>query len=189
MAQQRPFEHRITDEQRETITSQKVFFVATAGPLGPIMVSPRGHDCFRILDDRRVAWVDYPGSGNETAEHLLESDRITLLFCDLEGTAYTVRLFGRGRSVLPADGEFAALLEAMNIDSEAIIRQAFVVDVELTSNSCGSGVPVYRHEHEGKLVEKWRRVQDAGNLDEVTRMVAAERPRDVLESGVPPAQS
>ena len=181
MSGQRPYERKITDEQRATITAQKLFFVATAGPDGPISLSPRGHDCLRILDERRVAWVDYPGSGNETAECLREADRVTLLFCDFEGTAYTVRVFGRGRAVLPADEEFAALLAEMGIAPDPIIRQVFVVDVLLTSNSCGGGVPVFRFDHEGLLQTKWTKVSDAGKLSEVRERVAAPRPRDVLD--------
>ncbi len=188
MSAQRPYEPRITEEQRKTIEAQRLFFAATAGPTGPINVSPRGHDCFRILDDRRVAWVDYPGSGNETAENLLESDRITLLFCDLEGTAYSVRIFGRGRAVLPAEEEFATLLGLMEIDPDPIIRQIFVVDVVLTSNSCGSGVPVFAFENEGTLVKKWHKTNDAGNLEEMQRRIALPRPGDVID-GTAPAES
>lgn len=187
MSQQQPFEPRITDEQRKTIARQRVFFVATAGPAGPIMVSPRGHDCLRILDAHRLAWVDYPGSGNETAENLRESDRITLLFCDLEGTAFTVRVFGRGRSVLPGDDEFAALLQEMGIDPEPVIRQVFVVDVQLTSNSCGSGVPVFGFERDGTLLRKWRNVDEAGKLHEAQRRIATPRPGDVLDGSAPDA--
>lgn len=185
MSGQRPYEPKITPEQRETIGAQRLFFVATAGPTGPINVSPRGHDCLRVLDDNRVAWVDYPGSGNETAECLLESDRITLLFCDLGGTAYTVRIFGRGRSVLPADAEFGPLLELMHIDPDPIIRQVFVVDVLLTSNSCGSGVPVFDFEGEGSLVGKWHRTSDAGKLEDVRERVRLPRPGDVLDGSAP----
>ena len=181
MSAQRPYEPRITDEQRRTIDAQRLFFVATAGPAGPINVSPRGHDCLRILDDQRLAWVDYPGSGNETAECLAESDRITLLFCDLEGTAYTVRIFGRGRAVLPEDSEFEALLDSMRIDPDPIIRQIFVVEVLLTSNSCGSGVPVFDFKSDGNLVKKWRKTSQAGRLEDMQRRIELPRPGDVLD--------
>ena len=185
MSAQRPYEPSITAEQRKTIEAQKVFFVATAGPTGVINVSPRGHDCLRVLDERRLAWADYPGSGNETAECLAASDRITLLFCDLEGTAYTVRIFGRGRVVLPADPEFGSLLEAMRIEADPIIRQVFVVEVLLTSNSCGSGVPVFQYVSDGALRAKWRKTSQAGRLEEVRERVALPRPDDVLDGTVP----
>jgi hypothetical protein len=64
---------------------QPVFFVATA-PADPethINVSPRGLDTFRVLDARRVAWLDLTGSGVETIAHLKADEaggRITLMF-------------------------------------------------------------------------------------------------------------
>lgn len=185
MSAQRPYEPRITEEQKRTIAAQRVFFVATAGPEGAVNISPRGHDCLRILSDQRVAWVDYPGSGNETAECLLQLNRITLLFCDLEGSAYTVRIFGRGRAVLRTDSEFETLLDLMQIDADPIIRQIFVVDVLLTSNSCGSGVPIFAFKSDGTLVNKWRKTSEAGRLEEVQRRVALPRPDDVLDGSVP----
>ena len=185
MSAQRPYEPRITEEQKRTIDAQRLFFVATAGPTGPINVSPRGHDCLRLLSDQRLAWVDYPGSGNETAECLRESDRVTLLFCDLEGTAYTVRIFGRGRVVLPADAEFEELLRSMGIEADPIIRQIFVVDVLLTSNSCGSGVPVFGFKSDGNLVKKWRKTSEAGRLESMQRRIGLPRPCDVLDGSAP----
>lgn len=189
MSGQRPYEPELTTEQRKTIAAQKVFFVATAGPDGAISISPRGHDCLRVLDDRCIAWLDYPGSGNETAGCLARSDRITLLFCDLEGTAYTVRVFGRGRAVQPTDPEFAALLERMQRDADPIVRQIFVVDVLLTSNSCGSGVPVFEFKGDGSLQEKWRKTHAAGKLDEMQRRIALPRPDDVLDGSAPIADA
>lgn len=185
MAAQRPYEPQLTDEQKQTIARQRVFFVATAGPTGPINISPRGHDCLRILDDRSLAWVDYPGSGNETAENLLASDRVTLMFCDLEGTAYTVRVFGRGRAVTRTDPAFEGVLARMHIEPDPVIRQVFVVDVLLTSNSCGSGVPVFGFERDGNLLAKWHKTSEAGRLDDMQKRIALPRPGDVLDGTAP----
>ena len=58
----------ITPELKEWIGEQKLFFVATA-PLsaaGHINCSPKGGDCFRILDPLTVVYQDYTGSGAET---------------------------------------------------------------------------------------------------------------------------
>ena len=177
----KPYLQAISDEQKKTILAQKLFFVGSAGPEGTVNVSPRGHECFRILNDNQVAWIDYPGSGNETALHLKELNRITIMFCDLVGTAQIVRLFGTGRSVLPEDTEFQSLLEEMGFEFDPVIRQIFVVDVQLTSNSCGSGVPVFEYKEEGTLVEKWQKREKAGQFKEVFEKVASlPRPKDVL---------
>jgi hypothetical protein len=55
----------------------------------------------------RVAYLDNVGSGNETAAHVLENGRITIMFCAFEGSPLILRLYGRGRSVLPGDEDWS----------------------------------------------------------------------------------
>lgn len=77
------FYESITPHIQEFIRAQHMFFVATA-PLneaGHVNVSPKGHDCFRILSDSQVAYMDFVGSGNETSAHTAENGRITIMFC------------------------------------------------------------------------------------------------------------
>ncbi len=161
---------------------QKVFFVATAGPSGTINLSPRGLDCFRILSKKKIAWVDYPGSGNETARHLEERSDITVMFCDLEGTDRIVRLFGTGRAVLPDSAEYPKLLQSMQLAPDTVIRQIFVVDIKLTQSSCGTGVPVYSYQSEGPLLDNWHKVEAAGKFkNTVERLHARPRPIEALK--------
>src|SRR5688572_15915947 len=101
----------ITEALRSFIEAQHLFFVATA-PLsdaGHINVSPKGLDCFRVLSERRVAYLDMTGSGNETSAHLLENGRITILFCAFTGPPQVLRLYGTGRAVLPGDDGWSDL--------------------------------------------------------------------------------
>ena len=79
------------------IRRQKMFFVASA-PLsaeGHVNVSPKGYDCFRIVNPRQVAYLDLGGSGIETVAHARENGRITIMFCAFEGPAVILRLYGR----------------------------------------------------------------------------------------------
>ena len=96
----------ITAEMREFIAEQKVFFVATAPHEGRINLSPKGMDTFRVLDERRAIYLDLTGSGNETAAHLLDDGRITVMFCSFGKTADITRLYGRGRAIHPCDAEW-----------------------------------------------------------------------------------
>jgi hypothetical protein len=75
----------ITEGLRAFIERQHVFFVATA-PLagGHVNLSPKGMDSFRVLGPTTVAYLDNVGSGNETAAHVLENGRITVMFCAFE---------------------------------------------------------------------------------------------------------
>ena len=69
----------ITDELKEFIERQHMFFVATApaSSEGEVNLSPKGRTLLHVLGPNRVAYLDYPGSGNETARHLADDDRIT----------------------------------------------------------------------------------------------------------------
>ena len=69
--------NEIGDERREFIEQQKMFFVATAASDGRVNLSPKGMDSLRVMGDNRVVWLNLTGSGNETAAHLLENDRMT----------------------------------------------------------------------------------------------------------------
>ena len=60
----------LTDEHRAFVARQPVFFVATAAAGTRINLSPKGMDSFRVLPERRVAYLDVAGSGNETNAHL-----------------------------------------------------------------------------------------------------------------------
>lgn len=129
----------LNDNHRAFIARQPVFFVATAADGARINLSPKGMDCFRVLDDRTAAYLDVAGSGNETNAHLAADGRITIMFCAFENPALILRVYGHGRAVLPQDGEWAALCD--RFPPLPGTRQIFVVDVDSVQTSCGWGVP------------------------------------------------
>lgn len=146
---------RITDELRDFIEAQSVFFVASA-PLsadGHVNLSPKGLDTFRVLGPDRVAYLDLTGSGNETAAHVGENGRITVMFCAFEGRPMILRLFGRGRAVLPGTSEWPELAEAF--DEIPGIRQIIVADLHRVQTSCGFGVPLLGGAEERDQLVKW----------------------------------
>src|SRR5689334_7485953 len=88
----------IDERLQAFIAAQQMFFVATA-PLdagGHVNLSPKGLDTLRVLGPRRVAYLDYVGSGAETIAHLRENGRIVLMLCAMQGPPKIVRLHGRG---------------------------------------------------------------------------------------------
>jgi hypothetical protein len=134
----------IDDKLREWILKQPVFFVGTAplGAAGHVNVSPKGMaGTFAVLGDRRVAYLDYFGSGAETIAHLRENGRIVLMFCAFDGPPKIVRLHGRGRAVLADQAEFATLRTEFGKDRTAGQRSVIVVDVDRVADSCGYAVP------------------------------------------------
>jgi pyridoxamine 5'-phosphate oxidase-like protein len=137
------------------IGAQRLFFVATA-PLsggGHVNCSPKGLGGFAALGPREVAYLDFVGSGIETAAHLRENGRITLLFCAFEGPPRIVRLYGRGELLEPGSVEFEALRGHF---SEAPGTRAIVrVALARVADSCGYGVPLYRYEGERSQLRAW----------------------------------
>lgn len=154
----------ITDDHRAFIAKQPVFFVATAAEDARINLSPKGMDCFRVLDDSTVAYLDVGGSGNETNAHLAADGRITILFCAFENPALILRLYGRGRAVLPQDAEWQGLIGRFTPLPGT--RQIFVIAVETLQTSCGWGVPIMQFERERQTLSKYHSgVSDSERLE------------------------
>ena len=130
------------DDKLETfIAEQKIFFTATAPEEGRINLSPKGMDAFRCLNNSRVAYLNYTGSGNETAAHLLENARITIMFCSFAKNPLILRLYGQGRSVYPSDPEWGELIS--HFEPGPGMRQIIVVDITSVQTSCGYGITLY----------------------------------------------
>lgn len=147
------------DKHIAMIESQPVFFVATAAADGRINLSPKGYDAFRVLSPTQVAYLDLGGSGNETHAHLAaeqtDAGRITIMFCNFAQPALILRIYGKGRPVLPQDVEWAALAE--NFTLMPGTRQIFVIDVDSVQTSCGWGVPFMSLEGERETLKKAHR--------------------------------
>jgi hypothetical protein len=137
----------------EFIAAQKMFFVATAAPGGRINLSPKGMTSFRVLDPGRVAWLNVTGSGNETAAHVRETPRMTLMFCAFEGDPLILRLYGTARVVHRHDGEWPAL--AAHFPDLPGARQIFEVALDLVQTSCGAGVPRYDYIGDRTTLSEW----------------------------------
>jgi hypothetical protein len=157
----------ITVEQAQLIRSAPLFFVASADPaltpgphaIGPVNLSPKGGVPLHILDPNRVAYLDYAGSGNETARHSLASGPITVMVCSFEEEqAAIVRLFGHAKVSPLADSPLAAvLLEKGAVDLKSPPRQVIEIGVERTMTSCGYGVPVMHFVRDRRTLDRGRR--------------------------------
>ena len=157
------FTETLTDAHIAMIAKQPVFFVATAAEGARINLSPKGLDSFRVLAPDRVAYLDLGGSGNETNAHLIADDtgeggRITVMFCNWEQPALILRIYGRGRPVLPADPEWGALSAHFALLPGT--RQIFDIAVESVQTSCGWGVPVMEFERPRATLVKYHAQAD-----------------------------
>ena len=158
--------NQITPEHRQFIENQKVFFVCTS-PLsaeGHINLSPKGFDCFRVLSPTKVGYLDIVGSGNETSAHLLENGRITFMFCAFDGPPKILRLYGKGRTVLPGDPEWEEL--SKHFTNLPATRQIIIAELFKVKSSCGFGMPLYDYKEERNHAFKWAEKKGADGLDD-----------------------
>ena len=124
---------------RRFIERQRIFFTGTAGPEGRVNVSPKGMDSLRVFGPNRILWRNLTGSGNETAAHLGENARMTLMWCAFEGPPMILRVYGSARAVHRLDPEWEILDAHFTPDMAA--RQIFDLQIDLVQKSCGYAVP------------------------------------------------
>jgi hypothetical protein len=144
---------KLDETLRAFIARQHMYFVGTAGAEGYVNVSPKGMDSFRIIDDTTVAWLNLTGSGNETAAHVLENGRMTVMFCSFDKQPLIMRLYGLATTVHPRDARWAELCALFPTYTGA--RQVFVLALELIQTSCGYAVPYYTLKGERPTLTKW----------------------------------
>lgn len=143
----------ISEEQQAFIEAQQMFFVATAAAEGRVNLSPKGMDTLRVVGPQRVLWLNLTGSGNETAAHLRESARMTLMWCAFEGRPKILRLFGRARALHPRDTDWSRLIDRFPPSPGP--RQIIDMTVELVQTSCGFGVPLYAYQGQREQIREW----------------------------------
>lgn len=143
----------ISENHRQFIGKQKIFFVGTATSDSRISVSPKGMDTLRVLDNNRVVWLNLTGSGNETSAHVQRDPRMTIMFCSFEGAPLILRLYGQARVIHHNDAEWQALYAMFEPIPGA--RQIFDLNVDLVQTSCGFGVPYYSYEGERDALFDW----------------------------------
>lgn len=143
----------IPEKFQTFIKEQPMFFVATAPMDGRVNVSPKGHDTLRILDAKTVAYLDLTGSGNETAAHVTENGRMTMMFCAFTGEAVTLRLYGQAELIRPDHPEWDTLLPLFPVLPGR--RQIYRLNVAQVMTSCGWTVPDMSGATERDELLKW----------------------------------
>jgi hypothetical protein len=143
----------LSEELSQFIGAQKVFFVATAAPDGRINLSPKGQDSLRVLNPHEILWMNLTGSGNETAAHLSESNRMTMMWCAFEGPPRILRVYGTAQVFHPRDSRWAEF--STQLPSRLGTRQYFLVSIDLVTTSCGEAVPLMDYVGDRCGLSKW----------------------------------
>ncbi|MGB7317099.1 MAG: pyridoxamine 5'-phosphate oxidase family protein [Planktotalea sp.] len=154
---------RLKPSFKSFIEAQPMFFVATAAPTGRVNMSPKGLDSLRVLSDQKIVWLSMSGSGNETAAHVLQDPRMTLMFCAFQGDALILRVFGNARVIHPRDADWAQHYGLF--PDYAGARNIYVLDIDMVTTSCGTGVPemsIQRRRAESEMVPWYDDLGEAG---------------------------
>ena len=144
----------LTPSHLEFIAEQKIYFVASAPREGRVNLSPKGMDTFRVLSPQLVGYLDVTGSGNETAAHLLENGRITIMMCSFTSAPLIFRIYGRGRTVQVQSEEWHQLRPLFGPPMPGE-RQLVLAHVESVQTSCGFGVPFFDYTGERDTLIKY----------------------------------
>jgi hypothetical protein len=143
----------ITEELQKFIEKQHLFFVGTAAPTGTVNVSPKGLDSLRVIDEHTIVWRNLTGSGNETAAHLLQSNRMTIMFCDFVDKPKILRLYGQAQIYHRQDEEYHHYIDLFPKCKGS--RQIIKMVVDLVQVSCGFAVPIMKYKHDRSQLVDW----------------------------------
>jgi hypothetical protein len=143
----------LLDEHQRFIAKQQIFFVATAANSGPVNLSPKGGPSLAVLGPKKLLLLNLTGSGNETAAHLLDVNRITLMWCSFEGPPMILRAYGTARAIYREDDEWEEC--ATRLPAIVGARQYFLIDVDLVQTSCGYAVPLMDYREDRSALTSW----------------------------------
>ena len=158
------FYDKLTSRLQKFIKNQKIFFVATAPKNGRINLSPKGMDSLRVVGENRILWLNVTGSGNETAAHLLENDRITIMMCSFEGAPNILRIYGKGKAIHPNDQEWDTVIHLF--PETPGTRQIFDIKVESAQTSCGMSIPFFDYKGEREQLNDWAKEKGEDGIEQ-----------------------
>jgi len=139
------------------ISKQKIYFVGTAAETGNVNISPKGGDSLRVINSKEIAWLNLTGSGNESASHVLQNPRMTVMFCAFEGKPVILRAYGSAKVLHQQDKEWDEY--SSHFPGSVATRQIFVLDINLVQSSCGMSVPYFSYDEDRDDLAKWSEKQ------------------------------
>ena len=165
----------LSESHIKFIEQQHMFFVASAGAEGFVNVSPKGMDSLRVVSPTEILWLNLTGSGNETAAHILENRRMTVMLCSFTEKPLILRVYGEAEVYHPRDEEWSEFSSLF--PEHAGRRQIYRLNVQLVQTSCGFAVPLMDFVEErdtlgsalkkieGNGIEKYWREKNAVSLN------------------------
>lgn len=143
----------LNEKHTQFIRNQKIYFVATAANEGSVNLSPKGMDTFAIIDKNTVAYLDLTGSGNETAAHLHQNPRMTIMMCSFDKQPLIFRMYGEGSVINQYSSEWPEWKK--HFDDYPGTRQIITLKINKVQTSCGYAVPTAENFTERNTLVKW----------------------------------
>ena len=150
MAKQFP---AITEDHLSFIKDQHMFFSGSAGPSGRVNISPKGMDSLRIMGKNRILWMNLTGSGNETAGHLKQDPRMTLMWCSFTRRPLILRCYGTAETYHLGDEGWDS--RAAEFPAHRSARQIYDMTVDMVQTSCGYAVPFMDFVQDRETMQYW----------------------------------
>ena len=176
----------LTEEHQQFIRAQHLFFVGSAGASGKVNVSPKGMDSLRVTSANEIIWLNLTGSGNETAAHVIETGRMTIMFCSFDKQPLILRVYGQANLVYPRDADkFRAYQELFN--HQPGTRQFFELSIDAVQTSCGFAVPLFELQGERDTLKKWANQKGESGIQdywqEKNQVSLDGKPTGILDAG------
>jgi Pyridoxamine 5'-phosphate oxidase len=143
----------LTDDLQTFIAAQQIYFVATAPKSGRVNLSPKGINSFCCIDPQTIAYLDLTGSGNETAAHLMQDPRITIMFCSFDRNPLILRLYGNGQVIHRYDPNWEEYASYFSLLPGT--RQIISISISSVQTSCGFGVPMFEFQQQRSQLIDW----------------------------------
>ena len=143
----------LNQEHIAFIANQHLFFIGSAGCEGFINVSPKGMDTLKVIDGKKIVWLNHTGSGNETSTHVQENGRMTIMWCSFDKKPLILKAYGSAKVIHPRDASWDEMCG--HFEEFLGVRQFFVLDISLVLASCGFGVPKFKYIGERNSLLKW----------------------------------
>ncbi|NRF16533.1 pyridoxamine 5'-phosphate oxidase family protein [Vibrio coralliilyticus] len=153
----------LSDKHIAFIEQQKLYFVGTAADSGSVNLSPKGGDSLRVISPTQIAWLNLTGSGNESAAHVLNNQRMTLMFCAFEGAPLILRAYGQASVLHNKDAEWKKYVSLF--PESVAARQIFILDINMIQSSCGMSVPYFSYEGDREDLAQWSEKQGTEGIE------------------------
>jgi hypothetical protein len=121
----------------------------------------------RVMNSRRIIWLNVTGSGNETAAHVQLTSRMTLMFAAFSGRPMILRVYSTARVIHQKDPEWSGLYSLF--DPLPGARQIFDLDIDLVQTSCGMAVPLFDYAGDREQFNRWAEKQGEVGIREYWR--------------------